>query len=126
MTTEQVIKNDKKYICKHCDFYTCKKTDFTRHINTPKHNNNIVTTDDNNTNEKKYICDICIKEYNDRAGLWRHKKKCTIKYITNINEMSDKELIMILLKQNSELITQNSELFKNLSKVVTADNVFEI
>ena len=25
-----------------------------------------------------YVCEICNKEYKDRTGLWRHKKKCSI------------------------------------------------
>jgi len=73
-----------------------------------------LTTDDNVKNEKKYICENCEKEYNDRAGLWRHKKKCQE---TNIeiykDEPTDKELIVMLLKQNSQLIEQNAELTKN-------------
>ena len=83
-------------------------------MSTQKHKNNVSTTDDNAKNEKKYICENCDKEYNDRAGLWRHKKKCC-----EINDNlpnfdpTDKELIVMLLKQNTQLIEQNTELTKN-------------
>jgi hypothetical protein len=30
-------KNDKKYCCQKCDFYTSKKTDYVRHLSTLKH-----------------------------------------------------------------------------------------
>ena len=32
-------KNENKYRCNLCDFYTCKKTDYRRHLSTVKHKN---------------------------------------------------------------------------------------
>jgi hypothetical protein len=134
MTTEKTKKNEKKFSCSHCDFVTCKKTDFNRHNLTQKHKNNVLTTDDNEKNEKKYKCEFCEKKYKDRAGLWRHKKTCiennntsndslNNELISNeiisselINkfdlydkDISSKDLIMMLVKQNSELL----EVLKN-------------
>ena len=110
MTTGKAKKNEKIFCCNYCYFNTSKKTDFARHLSTQKHKNNVSTTDDNAKNEKKYICENCDKEYNDRAGLWRHKKKCQE---TNIeaskDDTADKELIMMLVKQNTELL----EVIKN-------------
>jgi len=97
MTTEKPKKNEKKYYCEYCDLYTSKKTDYKRHLETTKHKNNVSTTNDNQKTEKKHICDICEKEYNDRAGLWRHKKKCNENKIVIEKEISDKDLIMMLL-----------------------------
>jgi hypothetical protein len=120
MTTEKMKKNDKKYCCEICDFNTCKKKNFDIHLQTQKHKNNVLTTDDNEKNDKKYCCENCEKNFNDRAGLWRHKKKCIlINYTandttnTNVTEPSDKELIILLLQQNAQLIQHNSELDKN-------------
>ena len=49
---------------------------------------------------KKYSCVSCTKVFNDRAGLWRHKKKCLDKDL----DINDKDTIILqLLKQNSEL-----------------------
>jgi hypothetical protein len=68
------------------------------------------------------VCENCNKSYNDRSGLWRHKKTCKPYeqidksddiQIENINELNDKDLIMMLIKQNSDLIKENSE-FKNM------------
>jgi hypothetical protein len=62
---------------------------------------------------KIYVCCNCNKEYKDNSGLWRHNKKCKIKKenttILDKDEPSDKDLIMLLLKQNSELL----EVIKN-------------
>jgi len=112
MTTEKTKKNEKKYICNNCDFSTSKKTDFDRHTATQKHKNNILTTTNNKENEK-HKCENCEKEYNDRAGLWRHKKICQETNVETNNVLKDatpdKELIMMLVKQNSELL----EVLKN-------------
>jgi hypothetical protein len=61
---------------------------------------------------EKYVCEICGVNFKHQSSFCRHKKKCkeTIKYE---DEISDKELIVMLLKQNSQLIEQNTELTKN-------------
>jgi hypothetical protein len=108
MSTEKTKKNENIFECMNCDFNTSKKTDYTRHLQTHKHKINIQQQNSNAKNEKKYICEFCERIYNDRSGLWRHKKGCykkeTNNEITDKNEISDKELIITLIKQNSELI----------------------
>ena len=114
-TTLKTTKNENIYNCIYCDFNTCKKTDFKRHNLTQKHKTNVLTTFDNDKKEKNYLCEICEKSYNDRAGLWRHKKKCvninsdieTTTDTNSKNQGSDKDdLINYLMKENQE--------FKNL------------
>ena len=103
-----------KYTCINCHFNSSKKIDYMRHLQTKKHKNNVLTTVDNEKNSHKYICVNCKKEYNDRAGLWRHNKKCIeVNLDYSEKDISDKEIIMMLLKQNSELILQNAEFTKN-------------
>jgi hypothetical protein len=110
MTTQKTKKTENIYNCNLCDYNTSKRTDYNRHILTQKHKNNVLTTQNNAKNEKIYICICCEKSYNDRAGLWRHKKICKAnKTDTNYEEISDKNLIMMLIKQNSELL----EVIKN-------------
>ena len=62
----------------------------------------------------KYICNNCKKEYNDRAGLWRYKKKCSETNVIKSDDLNDKDLIMMLIKQNTHLIEQNAELIKKV------------
>ena len=60
-----------------------------------------------------YTCTLCKKTYKDPSGLWRHNKKCHLVAHTSVseekiilkidNEPADKELIMILIKENSDL-----------------------
>ena len=95
----------KNYICKYCNYTTCKKTNYYKHIYTIKHKNNSFVEKSSNI----YKCKICLKDFNDRAGLWRHKNKCIDKN-ENKEVPTDKELIMMLLKQNTELIKEQSNI----------------
>ena len=122
MATKKLKKNGHIFSCEICDFYTSKKTDYIRHQQTLKHSSNILATSSNEKNDKAYKCCFCGKEYADRSGLWRHKKLCT-----NINEeinnkegedKSDKDLILMLVKQNSDLM----EVIKNGTYVNNTNN----
>jgi hypothetical protein len=106
-------ENRKTYVCKKCDYDTCNKYDFVKHNNTEKHISNNLSIIDNdfsiNLSQKSqksqkhnYICSICNKVYKDNSGLWRHKKKCKEEIIESIPAI-DKDLIMLLIKENSEL-----------------------
>jgi len=59
----------------------------------------------------KYECE-CGKIYKYDSGYYRHKKKCHKVDIKSVDEITDKELIVLLLKQNSQLIEKNTELTK--------------
>jgi hypothetical protein len=115
-------KLSKKYECKYCHYITCRKSNYDVHILSTKHvKRSQMTTLDNDfkqTLSKKYICNICEKEFNDRAGIWRHKKKCVTHIENNQIDTStlDMNLIMQLLKQNDEfkslMIEQNNKLIE--------------
>jgi hypothetical protein len=77
----------------------------TKHWYTSKHinitNNNVKVCKSCSTS---YSCNICNKSFNDRAGLWRHTKKCTSVTTLNVhNFVIDKEFVMQLIKENIEL-----------------------
>ena len=103
-------KNRKKYVCKKCNYVTSNKYDFIKHNNTEKHISNNLSIIDNefsiNLSQKSqkpnYMCSICNKVYKDNSGLWRHKKKCK-EVISDSIHYIDKDLIMMLMKENSEL-----------------------
>jgi hypothetical protein len=118
--------------CKICDFKCSYKRDFERHINTKKHKNNENTTIDNDLGPKKpefkiFTCEFCKKIYCDRAGLWRHRKKCENAKLSDKNTIlenftTDKDLIMMLIKDNNELrkmmMEQQSLMLENNNKVL--------
>ena len=108
----QPKKNESKYCCKECDYFTSKKTDYNIHILTDKHKRNILLTSVNkcSTIENDFTCDICNKKYKERTGLWKHKNKgkCKIDNIIkndniHVDKLHDKdELIIMLIKENTE------------------------
>ena len=131
-------KNPNNYHCINCDFNTCNKKDYKRHIDTIKHKIRInqsesgILPQNSQKNPKPSssgICSaifscICGKEYKDNSGLWRHKKKC-INQLDNLkndlaNEEKQQQLIEYLLKENCDfkqlMLEQNKhmiELAKN-------------
>lgn len=118
-----------KFHCSLCDFKCSYKRDFERHINTKKHKSNILTTNDNTfypvLPNIKYLCERCEKNFNDRAGLWRHKKKClkeNEQYIDGINIKDKDALVLHLLKQNGELQNKIIEMAKNTSQITNNTN----
>jgi hypothetical protein len=121
-------KISKKFYCEKCDYSTYRKSNYETHILSKKHKNKELTTDNNIIKQKlskKYACQKCDKCFNDRAGLWRHKKKCIIEDVIFPHEKMfelTNETIINILKQNSEfqqmLLEQNKtiiELSKNNS-----------
>jgi hypothetical protein len=116
-------KISKKYFCKTCDYETCRKSNIEAHFKSDKHQNNIIgdTCDtnkqilSNNKQKNNLICEICNKQYMSRNGLWRHKKTCNNgnSNIGDNNESTDKELIMLLIKENSELKSMMMKVIEN-------------
>ena len=123
---KKLKKNLPRFFCEKCDFKCYMKVDWIRHVSTPKHS---VCCGGNGSEIKKlkktYFCD-CGKSYETNSGLWKHKKNCLCitfevekvdkiqVYNTEVDkdfdkELTDKELIMMLIKQNSELL----EVLKN-------------
>ena len=114
---KKTSKNIQKFYCEICDFSCSKKGDFMRHIKTIKHNDN---QNGNNGNEKtsKNICDLCGRYYKYLSGLSRHKQSCFIQSDQSNNNISsnssndhkiDKDLVLSILKQNSDLIKENND-----------------
>lgn len=119
-STEKSQKNPLFYNCKICDYHTINKKDYSKHISTQKHVRAQSATFSNQSATNKsphHICCNCNKSYRDKSGLWRHRKTCFIPLYddtqndnnidnTKINESDDistKELILMIFKQNTEL-----------------------
>jgi hypothetical protein len=108
-----------KFYCDICDYGTYRKSNYDEHILTSKHkkrsNGNLCQSiSSKNQQTLKYSCQFCGKEYNDNSGLWKHKQKCNLTSTNNSsNEPSDKELIMMLIKENSELKNMMIKVIEN-------------
>ena len=94
------------YYCENCDYGTCKKSSFKNHGDSKKHKSNIINENYAKLCSTKYQCEKCEKKFNERTGLWKHKKKCltdNAQYIDGININDKNALVIHLLKQNTDL-----------------------
>ena len=108
-------KISKILCCELCDYSTSKNSEYSKHLLTRKHQNR---TNLNNKSPKisdNFICRYCNKCYKARNSLWYHEQKCnkTITDTTENVDVFDKDFVMMLFKQNSEILKENSEL-KNI------------
>jgi hypothetical protein len=112
------------FCCEICDYTTKRKSNLTNHLNTTRHKMATHGNQNKQILSKKFVCQICSKTYKDRTGLWKHNKKCNDGYENNIidtiipDEISDKELIIMLIKQNTELAKESSEFKSMMMKVL--------
>ena len=119
-------QNIEKYYCNYCHYGTSKKSSFNNHSLSTKHIKSIklqaLETFGNEIKQKlcseKFTCEKCNKEFKNRSGLWKHKQKCNSSesiQIQNVieNEASDKDLIMLLIKENAELKNMMMDVIKN-------------
>ena len=129
MTYNFVPKNPIKYSCKTCDYFTCNKKDYNKHISTQKHKiltndlhktpkNPIISMSQNNTCE-------CGNIYKHRQSLYKHKKYCElIKNCDVLNNIKNNEntsqqinfdtnVVLDLVKKNQDF---QKEMFLDMQK----------
>jgi len=129
-------KSSEKFHCVLCDYYSSRKSQYDRHLLTPKHQNAnklLTNTDIEGSKSSKneliinsFSCG-CGKEYKHRQSLFNHKKKCQQKNQEINNEIPQitPELIMGVLQQNKELqqmLAEQNKTIIELSKNNTMTN----
>jgi len=133
-------QNPQKYRCEKCDYNTCNKKDYTKHLTTDKHNKIFTTllVTRKSQNTFVYICPSCNKIYQTNSGMLRHKTKCLLLHQPNVtrevtqdvtrednkiyitNEMMC-EILQELSNsnaQNAELQKQNTEFQSKLIEII--------
>ena len=111
---DPIQKSSDVYSCITCNYFTCRKSQYDRHISTNKHKILQNPTSKKFLTEKKYICN-CGRSYKHSSTLYAHKKICNFKIehhkpsIIEHNVTANKDLIMMLIKQNTDLM----EILKN-------------
>ena len=121
-------KMSKKYSCKFCLYKCSRKYNLDRHLLTCKFKMETngdesmskmskSSADDNTVT--KHICEECNKEYSSRNGLWKHNKTYHSK---KDDDISDKELIMMLIKENSEFKNMMMKVVENGTNNTTNNN----
>lgn len=124
METKKSLKKSPFFSCKVCDYNTCKKSDYEKHVSTRKHDA-MVSMETKETKKSPKVaqhnmCSKCKKKYKTRAGLWKHDKKCNIhKNLVlhdtengavlgnterEMNQVVTKDMFMELINDNKEMI----------------------
>jgi hypothetical protein len=125
---EKSQKIPQKFLCELCDYITFNNKDFNKHLLTSKHHHRTNLEQKNPKIPKNFTCKFCNKYYKARNSLWYHQQKCNITENNNVTNNEDKnnnktfdndtvisnntdkdDLILMILKQNAELI----EIVKN-------------
>jgi hypothetical protein len=113
-------KSSTIFNCEICDFYTSRKSQIERHFLTDKH---LKLTNTYQNVPQQNVCN-CGKIYKHRQSLYNHKKNCNTFINTNtfnkINDekLSDKQLILMLLKDNSDFKNMMLEQNKSMMELV--------
>ena len=114
-----------KYHCKSCDYFTSRKSQWERHLETRKHAQSQM---DNKKVPKKfqkkhaalskyYYC-ACGKKYKFRSGLCKHKKKCMI-----INNKIEKEIKIVETVSSKNTETDElKDMFKQFMQIQSEFN----
>ena len=114
--------------CKDCDYKTCNRKDFKKHLDTKKHKFNKC----NNYNKcinlspvRNMVC-VCGKSYNHRASLYNHKKHCKIVVQSDMGEntiVGDKinittDMFMKLMNDNQDMIKIIKEQQQQINAII--------
>tara|TARA_B100001057_G_scaffold89035_1_gene85227 strand:- start:1606 stop:2541 length:936 start_codon:yes stop_codon:yes gene_type:complete len=130
-------KTLREFICQDCNFISCNKKDFSRHLLTAKHKNRTFRTEKTPKNPAAFEC-LCGKIYSAKNSLWYHKQKCP--YYNNEEKnidtayiessINDTSVMMEIIKQNQDFKTliieqqkENKTLQKQLIDAVKDTNV---
>ena len=78
--TSKVAKSCSHFHCEKCDYTTCKKSSWLKHLETKKHNSVKMVHNDTSKVAKscstgRFVCE-CGRSYKYHSGYYRHKAKC--------------------------------------------------
>jgi len=132
----KIPKNPQQFICEKCNYITINKKDYKKHTYTIKHINNNKPNDSYLENPVKiHKCISCDKTYKHASTLSSHKKKCINEQ--NYKNTSDEntiisphkedikaltDLVLELVKSNTELQKQMLEVCKNSNTTINSHN----
>jgi hypothetical protein len=114
-------KGQTEYYCIKCDYICCKKYSWERHLTTSKHIKELSGTNleiEKGQKGQNYSCENCEKKFKTTAGLWKHKNKGNCSDVTENKEPTDKDLIMLLIKENCELRKGQTDIKEIILEIV--------
>jgi hypothetical protein len=137
MDTPLKRSHAKFFSCEICEFKCSKQSNYTTHLSTRKHLAN-AKGDNGDKKHALFICSICEKKYASRNGLWKHSKNCQIPLPNTLEEEENitlhildsssseikvlTNLVLEMVKSNTELQKQQHELQKQNSEIQKQNN----
>ena len=135
MTTNLVPKSTDIFYCEFCDYSSCRKSHYQRHLSTGKHSSQSQGLQETTKKYKKYekvpdskfICE-CGNKYKHHSSLWKHKNKCKLTTVIPNNSDQEEEeedmksMIKYFMKENSELKTMILDVCKNMQPLNSLTN----
>lgn len=112
MNDSKVAGVAKNYYCEICDYNTCKRSNYMKHLQTSKHLKLTYTDPKKALTIKDHICS-CGKAYKHKQSLYNHKKICS--FILN-NEQTKN--IQITNLENKEISNNDSLVYSQLENLV--------
>ena len=89
MVTIKVPNSSEKFHCIACDYISCRKSQYDRHLLTRKHQSVTNVTQYDNSGSTALSCRNCNKYYKSRMGLWHHLKTCSQESVGTIDGVDD-------------------------------------
>ena len=129
-TYQKVSKSFGGFYCEKCDYKCSKQSLWNKHCVTSKHLNTYTDLPDTYQKVSQiYECN-CGKKYIHKQSLYNHKKKCNYENNETIVNNTDCDIKILtnmvfeVVKQNQELMIQNSETQKQNQELT--NKLFEI
>jgi hypothetical protein len=109
------------FCCEKCNYTTDRKGNMATHIASAKHLKELNGTNIKQTLSNYHDCKNCNKIYKTASGLWKHHQKCVVGgkitqqpvTETDADKLTDHDLIMMLIKENSELKNMMMKVIEN-------------
>ena len=133
--SQKVPKNPKKYFCEFCNYNTCNKKDYNKHLTTDKHkrlsNSDQIVTNSDQKEEKSqnynFEC-ICGKKYKYKQGLSYHKSRCMFKYKESVQEGLSQEglsqeFVLDVIKKQQDQITELTNTIKEMAPLINSNTI---
>ena len=129
MDAKSCKKLQEKMYCEICDYTASRKSSFDKHMISSKHLNRTFSNglEQESCKKEMFACKKCKKEYRVRNSLWYHERKCNIEIIsTASSEQKSPEEVKTLTNMVMELMKSNSELQRQMIEICKNTNITNI
>ena len=128
--SQNIPKNPKKYFCEFCNYNTCNKKDYSKHLLTLKHkrlsnSDQIVTNSDQKEDKSQnynFEC-ICGKKYKYKQGLSYHKSRCMFKDKESVQQNLSQEFVLDVIKKQQDQITELTKTIKEMAPLINSNTI---